>query len=62
MEISDKDRIDWIEKHGQLNIERCKYIDGPEVYEVTPFNEDSFDGKTLRDAIDTAMRAMPNVQ
>ena len=56
--ITDKQRIDWLEKTGSLQIERVKYfLSEPAQYEVTPFDCDSFDGENLRDAIDAAMRA-----
>ena len=57
-EMTDAERIDWLEKRGSVNLERVKRlgdIDKPAVYEVTPWNDDSFEGKTLRDAIDKAM-------
>ena len=56
--MTDAERIDWLEKRGSVNLERVKRlrdIDKPAVYEVTPYNDDSFEGKTLRDAIDTAI-------
>lgn len=57
-EMTDAERMDWLEKRGSVNLERVKRlrdIDKPAVYEVTPWNDDSFEGKTLRDAIDKAM-------
>ena len=56
--MTDAERIDWLERRGSVCLERVKRlrdIDKPAVYEVTPYNDDSFEGKTLRDAIDAAM-------
>lgn len=54
----DAERLDWLEQHSQVNIERVRYLGSDEsAYEVTPYNSADYDGKTLRAAIDTAMAA-----
>lgn len=58
---TDTIRLDWLEQlPGGVAIEKVKYItalDSPPVYEVTPWDCDSFDGESLRAAIDAAMAA-----
>ena len=54
----DAERLDWLEQHSQVNIERVRYLGSDEsVYEVTPYNSADYDGKTLRAAIDAAIAA-----
>ena len=56
----DAARLDWLERRGSVAIERVKRIsnlDAPAEYEVTPYNDDSYDGATLRAAIDAARAA-----
>lgn len=54
----DAERLDWLEQHSQVNIERVRYLGSDEsLYEVTPYNSADYDGKTLRAAIDAAMAA-----
>lgn len=56
--MTDSERLDWLEKRGSVNLERVKRmrdLDKPAIYEVTPWNDDSFEGETLRAAIDKAM-------
>lgn len=54
----DAARLDWLEKCGTVAIERCKYLGSDDtVIEVTPYNGDSYEGDTLRAAIDAAIDA-----
>lgn len=56
--VLDAKRLDWLEERGSVAIERCKYLgsDDP-VIEVTPYNDDTYEGETLRKAIDAAIVA-----
>lgn len=57
----DTARLDWLEKCGSVEIERCKYLGSDDtVIEVTPYNSDSYEGDTLRAAIDAARKQGAN--
>ena len=54
----DAKRLDWLEKRGNVAIELCQYIgDDDIVFEITAFNDRSYEGATLREAIDAAIAA-----
>jgi hypothetical protein len=56
--LEDAEMLDWLEARGTVAIERCKYLGSDDtVIEVTPYNDDSYEGDTLRDAIRAAMAA-----
>ena len=56
--LEDSARLDWLESNSQINIERVRYLGATKsIYEVTPYNSISYDGETLRDAINAAMAA-----
>lgn len=53
--LEDAERLDWLESNSQINIERVRYLGATKsIYEVTPYDSISYDGETLRAAIDAA--------
>lgn len=55
--LEDAARLDWLESNSQTNIERVRYPGATKsIYEVTPYRSVSYDGETLRAAIDAARK------
>ena len=55
--LEDAARLDWLESNSQTNIERVRYLGATKsIYEVTPYDSASYDGETLRAAIDAARK------
>ena len=55
--LEDAARLDWLESNSQTNIERVRYLGATKsIYEVTPYDSVSYDGETLRAAIDAARK------
>ena len=56
----DTERLDCLEKRGIVSVKRCRYFgdgDNKGVFEITTANYDSYEGVTLREAIDAAITA-----
>lgn len=61
--LEDAARLDWLESNSQINIERVRYLGATKsIYEVTPYDSISYDGETLRAAIDAARAAQEGKQ
>ena len=60
--MTDEQRINWLESAGLVEIGRFKHmsnLNGPAMFEVTPYDDNSYEGATLREAIDKAMGETP---
>lgn len=57
-DTEDSARLNWLETHSEVNIARVRYLGANKsVFEITPYGSDSYDGNTLREAIDAAARS-----